>query len=108
MLSYTGGTTGLPKGVVYGMPRLAVQALRTRAMVAGVEVDDAASPIDVVHDLRRRRGRPVGCPASPLMHSTGFTFVSLPTLTAGGTVVTLGKLTGSTPTSCSTRSNVTR
>ena len=31
MLSYTGGTTGLPKGVVYPMPRLARQALRTRA-----------------------------------------------------------------------------
>jgi acyl-CoA synthetase (AMP-forming)/AMP-acid ligase II len=28
-------------------------------------------------------------PASPLMHSTGFIFASLPTLTAGGTVTTL-------------------
>ena len=36
---------------------------------------------------RDRRCRPF--PASPLMHSTGFIFASLPTLTAGGTVTTL-------------------
>jgi len=31
----------------------------------------------------------IAIPASPLMHSTGFTFASLPTLTSGGHVVTL-------------------
>jgi fatty-acyl-CoA synthase len=89
MLSYTGGTTGMPKGVVYGMPRLAAQAMRTRAMVAGVDVDPEAPPSDVARDLHARGIAPVCCPASPLMHSTAFTFVSLPTLTAGGTIVTL-------------------
>lgn len=89
MLSYTGGTTGQPKGVIYGMERLTGQALRTRAMVSGAEIDETADPLDVVRDLRARGLRPVSCPASPLMHSTAFTFVSLPTLTVGGAVATL-------------------
>ena len=88
MLSYTGGTTGLPKGVVYGIARLTWQCLRTRAMVAGVAIDEGAPPVQAVRSLGCER-RPVCCPASPLMHSTAFTFVSLPALTAGGTVVTL-------------------
>lgn len=89
LLSYTGGTTGVPKGVVYGIPRLTGQALRTRAMVTGVGIAEDAAPIDVVRGLRDRDAVPVCCPASPLMHSTAFTFVSLPVLTSGGTVVTL-------------------
>jgi fatty-acyl-CoA synthase len=89
MLSYTGGTTGVPKGVVYTMSRLAGQALQTRAMVAGVALDDSASPVDAARRLHAGGTRPVCCPASPLMHSTAFTFVSLPALTAGGAIVTL-------------------
>jgi fatty-acyl-CoA synthase len=89
MLSYTGGTTGMPKGVVYSMSRLAGQALKTRAMVAGVAVDDSASPVDAARRLHAERKQPVCCPASPLMHSTAFTFVSLPALAAGGAIATL-------------------
>jgi fatty-acyl-CoA synthase len=89
MLSYTGGTTGMPKGVVYTMSRLAGQALKTRAMVAGIALDDSASPVDAARRLHAGGTRPVCCPASPLMHSTAFTFVSLPVLAAGGAIVTL-------------------
>ncbi len=89
MLSYTGGTTGMPKGVMYGMPRLAFQALNTRGLICGIDVDAVAEPVDVAVDLLRGSKRPVVCPASPLMHSTAFTFASLPALTAGGSVATL-------------------
>ena len=89
MLSYTGGTTGLPKGVVYDMPRLVGQTMRTRPMVVAAPGDFESSPVDLAVDLDARGLLPVCCPASPLMHSTAFTFVSLPTLNAGGSVVTL-------------------
>ena len=91
MLSYTGGTTGSPKGVVYPMPGLARQALGTRSLV-GVVTDPSDDPAgeaaSVARSLHAEARSPVCCPASPLMHSTAFTFVSLPTLAAGGTLAT--------------------
>jgi len=87
LLSYTGGTTGLPKGVVYGIPRLSLQSLSTRWLIAGVESDTPV--LEAVRDLHRRGTAPVMCPASPMMHSTAFQFATLPTLASGGAVVTL-------------------
>ncbi len=89
MLSFTGGTTGLPRGVVYGIARLTAQTLGTRSMITGLDIDPLAPAVDVVRDLRSRKSLPVCCPASPLMHSTAFAFASLPVLVAGGAVVTL-------------------
>ncbi len=87
MLSYTGGTTGLPKGVVYDMPRLAERALNTRWLCA--EVDADAAVLETVRELETGGALPVFCPASPLMHSTAFTFAALPALAAGGSIATL-------------------
>jgi acyl-CoA synthetase (AMP-forming)/AMP-acid ligase II len=88
-LSYTGGTTGLPKGVMYDMAGVTARTLATRAMICGVAAAWEAAPADVAVELRDRGERPVALPASPLMHSTAFTFASLPALTAGGAIVTL-------------------
>lgn len=88
-LSYTGGTTGLPKGVMYEMRGVTERTLATRAMICGVDADWRAEPADAAVELRRRAEAPVALPASPLMHSTAFTFASLPVLSAGGTIVTL-------------------
>jgi fatty-acyl-CoA synthase len=88
-LSYTGGTTGLPKGVVYEMRGVTQRTLDTRAMICGVEADWEAKPATIAVDLARRGETPVAVPASPLMHSTAFTFASLPVLTAGGTIATM-------------------
>ena len=88
-LSYTGGTTGLPKGVMYEMAGVTQRTLDTRALICGVDVDWAAGPAAAAIELRNRGERPVAMPASPLMHSTAFTFASLPALTAGGAIVTL-------------------
>ena len=45
--------------------------------------------MDYAAEQARSGHRLVAIPASPLMHSTGFTFASLPTLTSGGQVATL-------------------
>ena len=88
-LAYTGGTTGLPKGVMYEMRGVSERTLAARAMICGVDTDWAAPPAVVASELARRGEAPVALPASPLMHSTAFTFASLPVLTAGGAIVTL-------------------
>lgn len=88
-LSFTGGTTGLPKGVVYDIPRMTRTALATRATITGEEIDGCESPIVTSSRLRELGRTPICVPASPLMHSTGFTFTSVPVLLSGGTVVTL-------------------
>ncbi|MER5669632.1 AMP-binding protein [Pseudonocardia alni] len=79
LLIYTGGTTGLPKGVVWRQDDF-------------YRVSDVAHDPDVA-DLGHVRARvaarpgPVGLPASPLMHGTGFAFAGT-LLSRGGTVVT--------------------
>jgi 3-oxocholest-4-en-26-oate---CoA ligase len=89
-LSYTGGTTGLPKGVEY---RVGASVRNTQVlgrMMLGLEDVDWDGPaLERARTLAAQGRRPVAIPASPLMHSTGLTMASVPVLTAGGTVVTL-------------------
>jgi 3-oxocholest-4-en-26-oate---CoA ligase len=89
-LSFTGGTTGLPKGVEY----IIEQAVNNTPMLSrlnlGIEdVDWAAPSIDRARQVRAAYPPPVAVPASPMMHSTGLIMASLPVLTLGGAVVTL-------------------
>ena len=86
-LSYTGGTTGLPKGVRYTIGRGVTNSLRLREVFVGTSTD--LGIVDYAAEQARNGNRLVAIPASPLMHSTGFTFASLPTLTSGGQVTTL-------------------
>ena len=73
----------------YIMAGVTQRTLDTRALICGVDVDWSAGPAAAAVELRDRGERPVAMPASPLMHSTAFTFASLPALTAGGAIVTL-------------------
>jgi len=86
-LSYTGGTTGLPKGVRYAIGRAVTSSVRLRERFrdSGTEL----GIVDYATEQARDGTRMIAIPASPLMHSTGFTFASLPTLTSGGQVTTL-------------------
>ena len=86
-LSYTGGTTGLPKGVRYTIGRGVTNSLRLRDLFLGTSTE--LGIVDYAAEQARNGNRLVAIPASPLMHSTGFTFASLPTLTSGGQVTTL-------------------
>ncbi len=89
-LSYTGGTTGLPKGVEYVIGDSARNTrVLGRQMLGLDDIDWEGPALDRALLLHRERRRPVALPASPLMHSTGLIMASLPVLTAGGTVVTL-------------------
>jgi acyl-CoA synthetase (AMP-forming)/AMP-acid ligase II len=84
LLLYTGGTTGMPKGVMWRQDEL------FRGMGQGGNVLTGLAPIESVDEIPARLAdptnyRPVGMAASPLMHGTG-QFGSLTSLTLGGTV----------------------
>jgi fatty-acyl-CoA synthase len=89
-LSYTGGTTGLPKGVEFVIgPSVRNTHLLGRMNLGLEDIDWEAPVIERVRTLAAENRRPVAVPASPLMHSTGLIMASLPVLTLGGKVVTL-------------------
>ncbi|QBI53203.1 AMP-binding protein [Streptomonospora litoralis] len=80
-LLYTGGTTGLPKGVVWRQADLFRAALERR----GRGRPRAASPEEVARRARERRPRRM-LVLGPLMHAAG-QWNALSALFAGGTVV---------------------
>ena len=80
LLIYTGGTTGLPRGVMW----------RQHDMFLASNTTSDPEIADYEH-IRLRladAAPPVGLPAAPLMHGTGFVFAAT-ILNRGGTVVTL-------------------
>jgi fatty-acyl-CoA synthase len=87
-LSYTGGTTGLPKGVLFNIGQSLGNTFWFRDLFVGGE-PTSLEPVEYAVALAERGESLSAIPASPLMHSTGFIFASLPTLTAGGLVTTL-------------------
>jgi acyl-CoA synthetase (AMP-forming)/AMP-acid ligase II len=89
-LSFTGGTTGLPKGVEYVIGHAVNNTPMLSRLNLGIEdVDWNAPSIERAHQARAAYAPPVAVPASPMMHSTGLIMASLPVLTLGGAVVTL-------------------
>jgi acyl-CoA synthetase (AMP-forming)/AMP-acid ligase II len=87
LMLYTGGTTGMPKGVMWRQDELFC------AMGQGGNVLTGIPPIESVDEIPARLAdetnyRPVGMAASPLMHGTG-QFGALTSLTLGGTVALL-------------------
>ena len=83
LLLYTGGTTGMPKGVMWRQDDL------FRALVGTLNpaVRAADADLQLIRDAVQGPG-PTGMPACPLMHGTGC-FTQLIILSAGGCTVTL-------------------
>ncbi|MEH6636841.1 MAG: AMP-binding protein [Halioglobus sp.] len=85
---YTGGTTGMPKGVMYDTGAM-VQFFISRFPILGLEIPepkDVASVVKAAYD----EGRSVSSiPACPLMHGTGMWLGAMMPHLAGGKVVTL-------------------
>src|SRR4051812_39933987 len=89
-LSFTGGTTGLPKGVEYVIGNGVNKTHALGPLNLGLEPLDWAAPsIERARQVRRSYGARAAVPASPMMHSSGLVMASLPVLTLGGTVVCL-------------------
>ena len=80
ILIYTGGTTGLPRGVMW----------RQHDMFLASNTTGDPDEANFEHIRRRLADStpPVGLPAAPLMHGTGFVFAAT-ILNRGGTIVTL-------------------
>ena len=85
---YTGGTTGMPKGVMWPQRNLLATAWATFAIVdrsVPASAEDAAVSARLFHE----RGKAVRLlPAAPLMHGTS-SITAVAVLSSGGTVVTL-------------------
>ena len=81
-LLYTGGTTGMPKGVMWRQDDL----FRVLSSMSKVRFPGDGG-LSAVRELVTRPG-PVTLPACPLMHGTG-SFSAFSALSSGGSVVTL-------------------
>ena len=86
---YTGGTTGMPKGVMYDI------GLHTRSFgqlifpAIGMPGADTIDEVITLVDQLHQEGRPtVSTTAAPLMHGTGLWLGALMHLLAGGHVIT--------------------
>ncbi|CAN5636700.1 acyl-CoA synthetase [soil metagenome] len=87
-LLYTGGTTGMPKGVEWRHEDIVFAALGADGAGSLVGSSDGAAPSPSEMVARADTGRTRTLPASPLIHGTA-QWVALATLLAGGTVLTL-------------------
>ena len=89
---YTGGTTGMPKGVMY-QHRQFISAMMGAVASLGLEVPSRVEDIPaVIEATQAAEGLPVSLTACPLMHGTGMWLGSIMPHLTGGTVVTVSKL----------------
>lgn len=89
---YTGGTTGMPKGVMYSHGQfigVMLGSLRALDVPVPATTDEL---LKVNQMLRERDLSPICLPACPLMHGTGMWLGTMVPLLQGGTVVTISKL----------------
>ena len=89
VLVYTGGTTGVPKGVIF------TQAASLRFTTVGYEFyglpqpGNAGALVEAASNLARQGHAPVSLVCAPFMHSVGSTLGHTMTVFMGGTVIML-------------------
>ncbi|NNF55814.1 MAG: AMP-binding protein [Acidimicrobiales bacterium] len=89
VLLYTGGTTGMPKGVMWRQDDLFVVTDAKNKVPLPVLPDFDANGLSPAAMARvEERAGPVSIPACPLMHGTGL-FNALTTVSLGGAIVTM-------------------
>ena len=89
LLLYTGGTTGLPKGVVWSHSGLFGALAFTGYASMGLPVPETPDEVArVARELNEKGSGPVNMTAPPLMHGTAM-FLAFSTFVLGGTVVLL-------------------
>ena len=89
---YTGGTTGMPKGVMYSA---GAHAAGLAAFAGGIGQPISTSIGEIgpnVSTMAARDALPVGLVCCPLMHGTGMWIGAFATQLAGGTVTTVKSL----------------
>jgi fatty-acyl-CoA synthase len=87
---YTGGTTGLPKGVMFHQGDI-IEKLFIGALALGVvsAVPEDLTSLRTLLEEVGRSGHVVSIVCCPLMHGTGMWIGAMPALLTGGTVVLL-------------------
>lgn len=89
LLLYTGGTTGLPKGVVWRHVDLFGALAFTGYASIGIQLPGSADEVGrIAAELAAAGSSPVNMTAPPLMHGTAL-FLAMSTFVLGGTVVLL-------------------
>ncbi|MFK7919754.1 MAG: AMP-binding protein [Ilumatobacter sp.] len=87
---YTGGTTGMPKGVMYHVGGLTAGFVMQGFPMVGLEPPaDAAGVAALVKDAVENGPRMVSIPCAPLMHGTGCWLGWFIPMCAGAEIVTL-------------------
>ncbi len=85
MFLYTGGTTGMPKGVMWPHETWRQSSLDGFRQIYGFAPETPEQHLAIVNEIGRHTRQ---LPACPLMHGTGL-FTALGALLSGGAIVTL-------------------
>jgi 3-oxocholest-4-en-26-oate---CoA ligase len=91
---YTGGTTGMPKGVMYPQGGICSAFVQLSWPLPGEPVPSEVSALGAaVRHIAEEGKTPVSVPACPLMHGTGMWLGALMPHLQGGSVITLASRT---------------
>ncbi len=86
---YTGGTTGMPKGVMWRVDDLYRALVPSVLSISGISApENNEEHGEIALKVAEKGNTTTHLPASPLMHGTGF-MTSLQSLTTGGSICTL-------------------
>ena len=87
---YTGGTTGMPKGVMYAVGAMTAGYLTSGFPLIGLAPPAGADAVGpAVRDATAAGNRLISVPCAPLMHGTGMWLGAFIPLLAGGMVATM-------------------